>query len=172
MRWTDLTESSREPSPELVQWIADWVESSFRVEDKADRFAAIADEASVLLNVSYPAIYRGLSITDEDADKLGAGQSITIPAHRLQSWTKSRGIAKDFALPGHGGDIGLLIRKTGRQVPVVVDVENVVRRIGRRRLKQALGSHDRATDAAREREVVVQTDGTLTIHARDVVEMV
>lgn len=116
-------------------------------------------------------IYRGLSITDEQAEQLGAGETITIPAYRLQSWTKSRAIANDFALPGHGGNVGLMIKKSGRQVSVVLDVENIVRRIGHRSLIKVLGGEYKATDAGREREVVVETNGSLTIHPRDVLKM-
>lgn len=118
-----------------------------------------------------PVIYRGLSITDEQAEQLGAGETITIPAYRLQSWTKSRAIANDFALPGHGGNVGLMIKKSGRQVSVVLDVENIVRRIGHRSLIKVLGGEYKATDAGREREVVVETNGSLTIHPRDVLKM-
>ncbi len=166
MRWKDIIlEGSRlQPSPELVAWVTRWVESSHLIDDQIESFRALEEEASWFLNVRYPVIYRGLSITDEQWDELASGETITIPAHRLQSWTKSRSIAKDYALPGHGGDRGALIRKTHGAVKVVADIESMVRRIGIRSF-----SGDVRTDAGREREVVVETDGTLTIRHQDLV---
>jgi hypothetical protein len=160
-----LSEGRREISPELTAWLQRWVESSHQIEDQIRLFDQVREEASYLLNVSYPAIYRGLSISDADADRLASGESITIPAHRLSSWSKSRAIADDYALSGHGGEIGILIRKTGRQVSVVLDVNNVLRRFGRNIL-----SGSAARDAAREKEVIVETDGSLTIQANDVIK--
>lgn len=170
MRFLELTESTQ-VTPVLVAWIKTWVESSFKVELQAASFEAIRDEASYMLNVAYPAIFRGLSITEENAEAIVRGETITIPAHLLQSWTKSRGVADDFAIPGYGGNVGLLIKKTGRQVKVVFDIENAVRRIGRRQLKHVLGNSSIVTDAAREREVVVETYGSLVIHPKDVIKL-
>ncbi len=165
MRWTDILTEARELSPELTAWLQRWVESSHQIEDQIRLFDTVRDEASYLLNVSYPVIYRGMSISDADADRLASGESITVPTHRLSSWTKSRSIADDYALPGHGGEVGVLVRKTGRQVEVVVDVNNVLRRFGRKIL-----SGEAARDAAREKEVIVQTSGSITIRPEDVVK--
>lgn len=165
MRWTDILTEARELSSELTAWLQRWVESSHQIEDQIRLFAPVKEEASYLLNVSYPVIYRGMSITDDEADRLASGETIRVAAHQLSSWTKSRSIADDYALPGHGGDVGVLIRKTGRQVEVVVDVNNVLRRFGRKIL-----SGEAARDAAREKEVIVQTDGSITIRPEDVIK--
>lgn len=162
MRYSDLTESRRQPSDGLKSWLARWVESSFQIEDQINTFEPYIDEAISFLNVRYPSLYRGLSITEDDITRLKSGQSITIPAHRLQSWTKSRHIANDYALPGHGGDIGVLIRKPGNQLLVRLDIENVVRAIGRTTLGR---------DAARDREVIVETNGSLLLNPRDVIKV-
>ena len=162
MRYSDITESRRQPSDGLKAWLARWVESSFQIEDQVNTFEPYIDEAISFLNVRYPSLYRGLSVTEDDIDRLESGQSITIPAHRLQSWTKSREIANDYALPGYGGEIGVLIRKPGSQLLVLLDIENVVRAIGR----TALGR-----DAAREREVIVETNGSLLLNPRDVIKV-
>ncbi len=160
---TTMTEGrARVASPELVAWTQRWVESSHKIDDQINSFEPIREEASWFLNVSYPALYRGLSITEEQADAIDSGQEITIAAHRLQSWSKSRGIADDYALPGYGGDIGALVRKPGSQLHVVLDIVSVLRGIGRKSL---------GTDAAREKEVVVQTDGTLTLRKKDIIRM-
>lgn len=162
MRWNDIiSEGRRQPSPELVEWLKVWVESSFKVEDQIEKFQPLIEEASLFLNVRYPALYRGLSISEEDLDQLSAGRTIVVPAHKLQSWTKSRSIADDYALPGYGGDVGALIRKPGGQLTVRLDVHNVLRAMGGRKL---LG-----TDAARESEVIVETDGSLTIYPQNLI---
>jgi hypothetical protein len=161
--WIDLCESKREISPELLNWVTRWVESSHQIEDQIELFDRVRDEASRILNVSYPVIYRGLSISDQDLDELSNGNTVTIPAHRLQSWSKSRSIASDYALPGHGGDTGVLVRKTGRRVAVVADIENIVRRVSTNAF-----SWNVRTDISREREVIVQTDGTLAISPNEV----
>lgn len=163
-------DSYRQVSPELIRWVSSWIESSYKIDEKILAFEDIRAEAEVFLNVSYPQIYRGLSITEKDADEITLGNSITIPSKRLQSWTKSRSIANDFALPGYGGDVGILVRKTGKQVKVVLDIENVIRQIGRKNLKRIF-SQDQITDSTREREVVVETNGTLVIHPKDILKI-
>lgn len=163
MRWSELniiTEGRNPPSAELIKWVSRWVQDSSRIDDQIAGFWPLADEAARFLNVSYPALYRGLSITEEQLSEISRGQTIKIPCYRLQSWTKSRAIALDYALPGHGGDVGVLVRKTGRRVTPRADIENVLRAIGKR---TALG-----VDAAREREVVVELPGYLSLNITEI----
>ena len=166
MRWRELnliTEGKNPPSEELVNWVTRWVKDSFRITDQIANFWPLADEAERFLNVSYPALYRGLSITDEQLDALSVGEIIKVPCHRLQSWTKSRLIADDYALPGHGGPIGILVRKTGRTVKPRLDIENVLRSM---KNKNAFG-----VDAAREREVVVELPDVLSISMSEIIKV-
>ena len=164
----DLIEGyQREVSPALAAWLKRWIASSFKIQDQVTEFEPVREEAERFLNVAYPYIYRGLSITEEELETLQTTGTVAIAAHRLQSWTKSRVIAQDYALPGHGGNIGVLVRKSGRRVKVVLDIINVLQRAGKPFLKTL--SRDEQTDAKREKEVIVETDGSLSITKAEVI---
>ncbi len=163
MRWSDLFEGPRVASPELQAWLKRWVTSSEQIEDQIRLFDPVREEASRYLNVTYPALYRGMSITDDECDTLASGQSVTVAAHRLQSWTKRQDIANDYALPGHGGEIGVLVRKPGSQLMVRVDIVNVMRFMDKKTLGRVI-----AADATRECEVVVETTGSMVLHHKDI----
>lgn len=166
----DIIESYRhDVSPALQAWLKRWIASSYKIQDQISEFEPVREEAERFLNVTYPYIYRGLSITDEELATLQAEGSITIAAHRLQSWTKSRAIAQDYALPGHGGDVGVLVRKSGTRVKVVLDIANVLKHAGRPFVQML--SRDETTDAKREKEVIVETDGSLTITLAEVIKV-
>jgi hypothetical protein len=152
----------RLPSPALLVWLQTWVESSYKIQDQIAQFEPLEEEASTYLNVAYPYIYRGMSITEDQLDTLNAEGSVTILAHRLQSWTKNKGIADDYALPGYGGDVGILVRKTGTRIKVVLDIQNVLRHAGR----SSLGR-----DAAREKEVIVDTSGSLVLNKAEIIKV-
>lgn len=161
MRYKDFSEAKL--SPELVKWVTRWVNSSEEIEDQIQLFDAIRTEAHRFLSPSYPAIYRGLAIDDDDLAKIESGISIRVPAHKLQSWTLRRDIAEDYAIPGIGGDYGILVEKTGEGV--VADIFNMA---GYREYF----SGDVATYVARESEVIVETDGWLVINPKEVIAII
>lgn len=156
MRWNEIIENV---STTLKDWLQRWVESSEQINDQIITFSQIRDEASTFLDPIYPVLYRGMSVSDNDATQLQEGIVIIVPVHRLSSWSKDRGIAEDYAIPGEGGDIGILLRKVN--LHAVVDVANLA--------KHGFLTGDTAVDAAREEEVIVETNGTLTIHPTDVI---
>ncbi len=169
MRAIELFESlTRTASPELTAWLVDWIESPIgRENDLYRRLQPLIKEAASFHSFSITegrhSLYRGMCIAAGDAERLRNGETITIPAKPMQSWTSSRKVAEYFSDPAGGDwDFPIVVKQSVRTLPVLVEVDFLINFLPTGSL-----SGDIATDAKREHEVIVGTNGRQTIEPKN-----
>lgn len=149
----------------FVEAVLSWIDNTSKNrEDKEASLRSFIGEAGGLSSKTYPRLYRGQPIDDEQMEALKAGESIVLPIQGLRSWTTKRQIAVEWAETG-GYYPAVCIARSG--MSGFLDIRNFVSRC--KNLGFPVNDWDDALRyGAREGEVIVDHPEPLVVSPEDI----
>lgn len=163
-----LEAKSKVPSNELIDatvtWLNGWSTQEKRLIAQ-NKILAVKQEAMQFISNRNRILFRGMNCESEEMAQLISGKPISVPLHRLSSWSIHKRIAYDF-------NEGLVIRK--KNMIQILDVSKIVSYLTNHPVNiLSLSKDGYESDAIRyawrEGEIICEHSSPLIIYPEDVV---